>query len=211
MFDRMEEEMPAGSGIFFPGGEGAAKMVEAMLSRKINKPEINKIVAWVSGKPDNLSLLWRLGCSKDRRTGVNALWTLTHLPDSDSEWLLSIRDDIIDMLLEETDVARKRMMLQILRGQEYDADDIRTDFLDYCLSKINSECEPYAIRCFSIYAAFRMCRHYPELVAELESHLDMMRLQSLSPGLKSALRQTKAKIRRLRFPVVDSGTSGDRL
>lgn len=206
----MEEEMPTDLGTSFPGGEGAVKMVETMLSRRINKPEINKIVAWASGKPDNLSLLWWLVCSKERRTGGNALWTLTHLPASDSEWLLSIRDDMIDMLLAETDVARKRMMLQILRGQEYDADDIRTDFLDYCLSKINSECEPYAIRCFSIYAAFRMCRHYPELVAELESHLDMMRLQSLSPGLKSALRQTKTKISRLKFPVVDSGTSGNK-
>ncbi len=72
--------------------------------------------------------------------------------------------------------------------------NIRTDFLDYCMSKINSECESYAVRCFCIYTAYKMCRHFSELVSELEDHLDMMRYQTLSPGLKSALRKTKANI-----------------
>lgn len=90
------------------------------------------------------------------------------------------------------------MLLQLLREQEYDADDIRTDFLDYCMSKINSECEPYAVRCFNIYAAYKMSRHFPELLSELEEHLDMMRYQTLSPGLKSAFHQTKTKIAKLK-------------
>lgn len=123
---------------------------------------------------------------------------MTHLPDSDSEWLLSLRDNMIDKILKEKDTGKKRMLLQILRKQEYEADDLRTDFLDFCMSKINSEYEPYAIRCFSIYAAFKMCRHYPELIEELDGHLDMMQYQHLSPGLKSALRQIKTKIKKLK-------------
>lgn len=119
---------------------------------------------------------------------------MTHLPDAD--WLQSLRDDLIKMLLKERDVAKKRMILQLLRDQEWEAKDFRTDLFDYCLSKINSECEPYAIRCFSIYNAYNLGRHFPELLAELEQHLQMMEYQSLSPGLKSALRQTKEKIRR---------------
>lgn len=131
-------------------------------------------------------------------TSVNAIWAMTHLPETNAEWLSSLRNEMIDMLLVETDTGKKRMLLQLLRNQEYEADDIRTDFLDYCMSKINSECEPFAIRCFSIYAAYKMCRHFPELLAELEEHLDMMQYQPLSPGLKSALRQTKSKIKRLK-------------
>lgn len=111
------------------------------------------------------------------------LWVMTHLPETDKEWVMSLRDAMIDMLLTETDVAKKRLLLQILREQEYGIADIRTDLLDYCLSKINSECEPYAVRCFSLYLAFKMCRHYPELIAELEERLDMMALQPLSSGL----------------------------
>lgn len=161
-------------------------------------PEIKNVVSWASGSRENLVTLWTLSRSVDRMTSVNAIWAMTHLPETNAEWLVSIRDEMIDMLLVETDTGKKRMLLQLLRNQEYDVDDIRTDFLDYCMSKINSECEPYAIRCFCIYTAYKMCRHFPELLAELEEHLDMMQYQPLSPGLKSALRQTKSKIKRLK-------------
>lgn len=172
--------------------------IEELLSKRIYMPEIKNVVSWASGSRENISMLWSLVQSIDRMTSVNALWSMTHLPASDAECLMSLRNEMIDMLLAETDTGKKRMLLQLLRDQEYDADDIRTDFLDYCMSKINSECEPYAIRCFSIYTAYKMCRHFPELLAELEEHLDMMQYQPLSPGLKSALRQTKSKIKKLK-------------
>lgn len=80
-------------------------------------------------------MLWGFARSDDRRTSVNALWVMTHLPETYAEWLLSLRDEMIDILLTETDTGKKRMLLQLLREQEYVADDIRTDFLDYCMSK----------------------------------------------------------------------------
>ena len=172
--------------------------IEELLSQKTNLLQIKSVVSWVSGSRENLAMLWRFARSDDRQTSVNALWAITHLPDTDVECLVSLRNEMIDMLLAETDTGKKRMLLQILREQEYTAYDIRTDFLDYCLSKINSECEPYAVRGYSIYAAYKMCRHFPELLAELEEHLDMMQYQPLSPGLKSALSQTKSKITKLR-------------
>ena len=171
--------------------------VEELLSKRIHIPEIKRMALWASGSRENIATLWNLARSGYRLTSVNALWTMTHLPATDAVWLESMRDEMIDMLLSETDKSKKRMLLQLLRNQEYDADDIRTDFLDFCMSKINSECEPYAVRCFSIYAAYKICLHFPELIAELELHLDMMQRQTLSPGLKSALRQTKTKIAKL--------------
>lgn len=171
--------------------------IEELLSQRIYMPEIKSLVLWASGSKDNIAVLWDLARSDDRMTSVNALWVMTHLPASD-EWLLSLRDEMIDMLLAETDTGKRRMLLQILIEQEYSPDEIRTDFLDYSMSKINSECEPYAIRCYCIYAAYKMCCHYPELIAELEGHLDMMQFQTLSPSLKSALRQTKTKIAKIK-------------
>lgn len=181
--------------------------IQNMLSDKIGIAEIKEIVNWSTGARDRLDHLCTLTHSENRRTSVNALWVITHLPETDSTWIESKRDSMIDMLLIETDVAKKRMWLQILRNQEYTPDNIRTDFLDYCLSKINSECEPYAVRCFSLYAAYRMCRHYPELISELESHLTMLDYQPLSPGLKSALRQTRAKIARLKKSSMPAPTA----
>lgn len=161
-------------------------------------PEIKELVAWAVLSPENRNILWEYVHSSDRRISVNALWVMTHLPKSEYQWLVSLQNELIEILLCEYDTAKKRLLLQLLRNQEYDVDNIRIDFLDYCMSKINSECESYAVRCFSIYIAFNICRYYPELIAELEGHLDMMSLQVLSPGLKSALRQTKAKIVKLK-------------
>lgn len=176
----------------------AGMNIQESLSKRINMPEIKSVASWASGSQENIAILWSLARSEDRMTCVNALWSMTHLPATDAKLLLPLRDEMIDMLLVETDTGKKRMLLQLLREQEYCEEDVRTDFLDYCLSKINSECESCSIRCFSIYAAYKMCRHFPELITELERHLDMMRYQTLSPGLTSAFRHTKSKIAQLR-------------
>lgn len=165
------------------------------LSVKIGMSEIKRVVKWASGSTENLSILWKMVDDSNRKLSVNALWVVTHLPEADYEWLYSLRNDIVDRLLNETDVAKKRMFLQLLRDQEYEREEIRTDLLDFCFSKINSETESYAVRCFSIYLAFKLCRYYPELLAELDQHLEMLEYQSLSPGLRCALRRTKALIR----------------
>lgn len=172
--------------------------IEDALSQRINLPQIKRLASWASGNPENLRHLWSLAGADNRRTSVNALWVMTHLPAIDSEWIVAQRDMIIDMLLSETDTAKKRLLLQLLKQQDFAPENIRIDLLDFCLSKINSEHEPYAIRCFSIYTAFNLCKHYPELLAELKEHLELMSYQSLSPGLNSALRQTKAKIKKLK-------------
>ncbi len=165
-----------------------------ILSRRLNIPDIRRVVAWAEESEENRSALIDVALNGSGRVGKNALWCVTHLGASHSAWLQSLQSRLIDCLLSETDTARKRMLLQLLRNQEYDPDSIRTDFLDYCLARINAECEPYAIRCFSLYTAAKMCRHYPELVAELQSRLDMLRLQPLSPGLKCAMRKVSREL-----------------
>ncbi|MDE5922684.1 MAG: hypothetical protein K2G79_04245 [Muribaculum sp.] len=171
--------------------------IDLLLSRKINLPDIRRIALWVSGDTGRLEVLWSLARSDHRLTSVNSLWVLSHLCGSQSGWLGLRQHTLIDMLLTTTDTAKKRLLLQILKTQDFDADTMRADLLDYCLSKINSECEPYSIRAFSIYVAFRMARHYPELITELKSYLDMLSFQSLSPGLVCARRKTLAEISKI--------------
>ncbi|MDE6485164.1 MAG: hypothetical protein K2L14_07205 [Duncaniella sp.] len=158
-------------------------------------PDIKNAVEWADECEENRNALLSLALSGDRRLNNNALWCLTHLPDSDAPWLQSLQNVLIDRLLIETVTARKRMLLQILRGQEYEPESMRTDFLDFCLANINAECEPYAVRCFCLYTAYRMCLHYPELKSELRARLDMLATQYMSPGLKSAFRNISRKIK----------------
>lgn len=167
-----------------------------LLGRRINFPEIESIVNWALSDLDNIEVLFDLAKSHDGRTAVNALWCLTHFQKYDRAWLQKKQDELIDMLLTENHTGRRRMLLQLLRNQSYDKTKLRIDFLDYCLSKINAEHEPYAIRCFSLYCAFKMCRLYPELISELDCYLEMLSTQSLSPGLSSALKITRKNIAR---------------
>lgn len=174
------------------------KKLEQLLAERIGKSAIQKIAARAESESEFREQLWKCAHSENNRVAVNALWVMTHLPENCSEWLRSLREPLTDMLLATDNVAKKRNILCLLRQQDYSADEIRGDLLDYCLTKIAAECEPYAIRASGIHLAFKMSCHYPELLSELELLLGVLSQHPLSPGLKSAVRQTKTKIQRLK-------------
>ena len=170
-----------------------------LLSGKMNLAEVLAIASEASESEEICEALWKAAHSDCRRVVVNALWVMTHLSDSKAKWLLRQQEELVRMLLSSTDTAVRRLLLQILREQDFDGEkEYTVALLEFCFSKINSEVEPYAIRCFSIYTAFRICKDYPELIDELASYLTLLSYQTLSPGLKSGLRQTEKKIKRLR-------------
>lgn len=172
--------------------------VRSALSDRLNQRNIDELVRWVSESGAHREDILILSKSIDDRTSINALWVLTHLPASEREWLQTHQNSFIDMLLVETNPSKVRLLLKLLRTQDYEKDNIRADFLDYCLSKINSEIVPCAVRSHSIYCAFKMCRLYPELIEELEDYLELLSLQELSSGLMSALRNTRKAIIKMR-------------
>lgn len=174
-------------------------LIESKLSGRINKPDIKSIVRWAIQSESNRNRLYQLTLSDDDRTAVNALWCISHFPKNETQWLQALQSDLISRLLIEKNMSKKRIMLQLLRDQSYEKGTIFPPFLDYCLSKINSECESYSVRCFSIHCAFKMCRFYPELIEELHEYLRMLSSSNLSPGLRSAMRTTLKKIDRLKF------------
>ncbi len=132
----------------------------------------------------------------DERTAYNALWVLTHLPRAHREWLASKRDGLIDRVLRTTHTGRTRLLLTILEDLPVREEDVRTDFLDFCLTKINST-EPYAIRALSLKHAFAQCRFYPELLGELRVVIEIMGHGELPPGLRCARRNILKKMERL--------------
>lgn len=180
------------------------KMVEinpeiaSLLAGRINKPDIDYIVTWMEGAQERRDAMLQLAVAGDGRINANALWCLTHLRRKHPDWLQSKRGLFIDRLLNTESVSVKRMLLQMLREQTFDPDTIRVDLLDFCLSKINSESEPYAIRAFSLYVSFNMCRFYPDLIAELEERISLLGHQSMSPGMKCAVRNVSRAIRTIK-------------
>lgn len=166
--------------------------LEVQLARRLTMPELKSLAADAAGDPALRGRLLEMALgATSLRVGRNALWCLTHIKDNCADWVHEVRDLIIDRLLVEPDTARRRMLLQLLRGCRFEASDVRGDLLDFCLSKINDESEPYAIRAFSLYVAAKLCRNFPELVGELRGYVEILGSQSLSPGLKCALRKVK--------------------
>ena len=85
-------------------------------------------------------------------------------------------------------------MLNLLLRQPYTEEAIRTDFIDFCLTRLADTKSPYAVRAQCIKLAYVQMRYWPELLGELRQALDMISCEPLSPGLRSAWKQVIKKI-----------------
>ena len=166
------------------------------LSHKLALSDILHICLLMQGKENDSRKeeLYRLTFDKDERVAVNALWVFTHFDSINNEWLYTKHDDLIDRVLIEPTVTKRRLMLTLLLRQPFEEDSLRSDFIDFCVSKITACAQPYAIRALCIKLAYGQMKYYPELIAELKMSLDMLEQEALSPGLMSAKRQIMKKI-----------------
>ena len=85
-------------------------------------------------------------------------------------------------------------MLNLLLRQPYTKEDIRTDFIDFCLMRLTDPKLPYAIRAQCIKLAYEQMKYWPELLKELRQTLEMINREPLSPGLRSAWKQVMKKL-----------------
>ena len=167
-----------------------------LLSHRLSMDGINDICLLVQGE-QNHSLkeqLYQLTLDNDRRVATNALWVFTHLPAADNEWLYAKHNQLIDRCLKEHDATKLRLMLNLLLRQPYTEEDIRTDFIDYCLMRLTDPKSPYAVRAQCIKLAYEQMKYWPELLNELRQTLEMISCEPLSPGLRSAWRQVMKKV-----------------
>ena len=166
------------------------------LTHRLSQSDINELCALTQGEHnDNLKEeLYQLTLDSDRRVATNALWTFTHFSAVDNEWLYAKHDQLIDRCLKEKDATKLRLMLNLLQRQPYLEEDIRTDFIDFCLMKLTDPKSPYAIRAQCIKLAYEQMKHWPELLNELRQTLNMISCEPLSPGLRSAWRQVMKKL-----------------
>ena len=169
-----------------------------LLSHRLSMDGINDICLLVQGE-QNHSLkeqLYQLTLDDDRRVATNALWVFTHFALADNAWLYAKHDQLIDRCLNEKDATKLRLMLNLLLRQPYTEEDIRTDFIDFCLTRLADPKSPYAVRAQCIKLAYEQMRYWPELLNELRQTLEMISCEPLSPGLRSAWRQVMKRIQK---------------
>ena len=168
------------------------------LTNRLSQSDIHELCALTQGGRNNSlkEQLYQLTLDDDRRVATNALWVFTHFSAVDNEWLYAKHDQLIDRCLKEKDTTKLRLMLNLLLRQPYTEEAIRTDFIDFCLTRLADTKSPYAVRAQCIKLAYVQMRYWPELLNELRQTLEMISCEPLSPGLRSAWRQVMKRIQK---------------
>ena len=153
------------------------------LINRLSQSDIHELCALTQGGRNNSlkEQLYQLTLDDDRRVATNALWVFTHFSAVDNEWLYAKHDQLIDRCLNEKDATKLRLMLNLLLRQPYTEEDIRTDFIDFCLTRLADPKSPYAVRAQCIKLAYVQMRYWPELLNELCQTLEMISCEHLSP------------------------------
>lgn len=165
------------------------------LNKKLCMDDIYEICILCHGNSRKKAELYQLIFDEDERVATNALWVFTHFDMQNNEWLISKHDDLIDRVLVEKNMTKRRLMLSLLLRQPFEEESLRSDFIDFCLTKITACSQPYAIRCYCMKLAYEQMKYYPELLTELKAAIDMLEQEPLSPGLTSAKKQVMKKIK----------------
>ena len=165
------------------------------LNKKLCMDDIYEICILCHGNSRKKAELYQLIFDEDERVATNALWVFTHFDMQNNEWLYAKHDDLIDRVLVEKNETKRRLILSLLLRQPFEEKSLRSDFIDFCITKITACSQPYAIRCYCMKLAYEQMKYYPELLTELKAAIDMLEQEPLSPGLTSAKKQVMKKIK----------------
>ncbi len=122
--------------------------------------------------------------SADGKEASNAAWVLTHLPKTDNDYIDIHRDELVALAIGTPEVPIRRLSLALLERLAWGADEVRTDLLDFCLQRMIQNDEPYGVRALCVKLAYYQCRHYPELIGELNQNLLMMEHTQMGTGVR---------------------------
>ena len=165
------------------------------LNKKLCMDDIYEICILCHGNSRKKAELYQLIFDEDERVATNALWVFTHFDMQNNEWLYAKHDDLIDRVLVEKNETKRHLILQLLLRQPFEEESLRSDFIDFCITKITACSQPYAIRCYCMKLAYEQMKYYPELLTELKAAIEMLEQEPLSPGLTSAKKQVMKKIK----------------
>lgn len=158
--------------------------LEEILSGRMNADDILSLCSAVATSGSVVALMPFLH-SADPIVARNAAWAMTHFTDDELSVLVSRRDEMTDLVLSTGNTGLRRMLLAILYRMPCTAEDVRTDFLDFCLSCMVSLDQPPGVQSLCMKTARRLCSFYPELSEEFMRTVKGMEPCYYTPALKS--------------------------
>ena len=122
--------------------------------------------------------------SQEYRVQRSALWGLTKATKDELSQLQVVLDQLIDLAMKTDNSSVRRLTLCVIERLKMDEEDLRTDFLDFCLEHMVSIKELPGIQTICMKLAYRMCKFYPELMDELIRTIETMELGYYKPAVK---------------------------
>ena len=144
----------------------------------------------VKAEGDFIGFARRYIFDSDYRVARSALWGLTKASRSELSSLQEMLNELIDQAMQTENSSVRRLTLNIIERLTIGEEDLRTDFLDFCIDHAIMLDELPGIQSVSLKLAFRMCQFYPELMDELKRTLKTMDIDYYKP----AVRGVRAKI-----------------
>jgi len=121
--------------------------------------------------------------SDDARVVRNAFWVLTKASDDELSQLQVMLHELIELAVKTDSSSVRRLSLNIIERLKMEEEDLRTDFLDFCLEHMADVGEFPGVQAVCMKLAYRMCKFYPELMDELKVTLESMETAWYKPAV----------------------------
>lgn len=160
-------------------------MTREELQGKYSEGDALAIYHEVKRKNDFVGFALRYMNDEDNLVARNALWGLTKANDKELSQLQPITDKLIELAMKTENSSVRRLSMNIIVRLQMKKEEIRTDFLDFCLEHAVDPNEYPGIQSLCIKLAWKMCSFYPELKEELLRTLEAMEMEYYKPAVKS--------------------------
>ena len=138
----------------------------------------------IKSSGDFLGFTKQYAFDSDYRVARSALWGLTKATDIELSQLQILLDELINQAMHTEDSSVRRLTLSIIERLELTEDNLRTDFLDFCLDHMVAGDELPGIQTLCMKLAYRMCNFYPELKEEFKRIIEAMEISYYKPAVK---------------------------
>ena len=158
-------------------------MTDEMLRAVKGELDAQAVYREVKQSGDFLGFTRQFMLGDEERVVRNAFWVLTKATDKELSQLQVMLNELIELALKTSWSSVRRLSLNIIERLEMKEDDLRTDFLDFCLEHMADVDELPGIQSISMKLAYRMCKFYPELLAEFKATLESMEPDYFKPAV----------------------------
>lgn len=112
---------------------------------------------------------------EDPHVSRNAAWVMTHFSQKLKRELRCRQNEFVDIILNaDKNPGLRRLLLNVVEFQGIAEEDLRTDFLDFCLEHMRLPEEQPGIQALCMKLSFEQCKFFPELMHEFKETLLIM-------------------------------------